>query len=76
MSQSHDDGGPAFPLAGSSDYSYPPQDGMTLRDWFAGMAVQGMLASHNAWTISDPHDYAMNAYLLADAMLERRAAKP
>ena len=30
-----DDGGSAFPLAGSSDYSYEPQDGMSLRDYFA-----------------------------------------
>jgi hypothetical protein len=35
-----DDGGPAFPVR-MAYYS----TGMTLRDWFAGMALQGLLAS-------------------------------
>lgn len=36
-------GGPAFPCLPSKTASY--KNGMTLRDWFAGMAMQGMLAS-------------------------------
>lgn len=42
------DGGPAFPL---NNFTYPNGqteigfNGMTLRDWFAGQALQGLLAS-------------------------------
>jgi hypothetical protein len=50
--------------------------GMELRDWFAGMALNGMLAEF----MSDPHVessldskvYARFAYEYADAMIERR----
>ena len=42
MSNKPNDGGPAFPI-GSGDMRDPM--GMTLRDWFAGMALQGILAS-------------------------------
>ena len=40
------DGGPAFPLY-LSDYERIC-DGMSLRDWFAGMAIQGMLANRHS----------------------------
>lgn len=38
-----DDGGPAFPLSIKhfEDYDDHPQTGMSLRHWFAGMAMQG-----------------------------------
>lgn len=39
---SHDDGGWAFPRPGSE---YSAQNGMTLRDYFAAAALQGLLAS-------------------------------
>jgi hypothetical protein len=59
-----DDGGPAFPM--HSDV-LPP--GMGLRDWFAGLAMQGMLASGS----QAPDDrLAAEAYAAADAMLEAR----
>lgn len=40
------DGGPAFPqmCADALDIGMV-HDGMTLRDWFAGMALQGMVAA-------------------------------
>lgn len=52
------DGGPAFPMA-----SVPPQQGMTLRDWFAGQALAGLLANPNrpgyiADAINDSWRYA------------------
>jgi hypothetical protein len=37
------DGGPAFPH--SAPEGCAPNEGMTLRDWFAGMALQGLIAS-------------------------------
>jgi len=47
---STNDGGPAFPvpmLPGESwdSEKYGNPNGMSMRDWFAGMALQGLLAS-------------------------------
>ena len=62
---------PSQPLGmdGLPDHSAVP--GMTLRDWFAGQALAGLLAS-------GPHDcdaagLASDAYFNADAMLDFRA---
>ena len=57
------DGGPAFPILRSD------QPGMTLRDWFAGQALAGLLANGGAqfW-----EGDAQNAYAAADAMLAAR----
>jgi hypothetical protein len=45
MSKS-DDGGEAFPCPGTCDGSMGPHnEGMKLRDWFAGMAMQGLIQS-------------------------------
>lgn len=48
--------------------------GMELRDWFAGIALSGMLA--NSARIGDsttgPEDYANWAYETADAMISQR----
>jgi hypothetical protein len=45
--------------------------GMTLRDWFAGMALQG-----KATRLSNPHEHrdilAADCYDIADAMLAAR----
>jgi hypothetical protein len=44
-----------------------------LRDLFAGLALQGMVARHN------PHDLvvcATHAYKIADAMIEAKYAQP
>lgn len=66
----HDqDGGPAFPR---SDSTYAQaQSGMTLRDWFAGQALQ---AIPSIGCGSDLHfnEIAIEAYRLADAMLAER----
>ena len=56
-------GGPAFPLHGGEWV----QHGMTLRDWFAGQALAGLVAS-----IETPDDHARHAYLIAEAMLIER----
>lgn len=39
-----DDGGPAFPGPATQTHQ-SDHDGMTLRDWFAGQALAGMLAN-------------------------------
>lgn len=42
------DGGPAFPVGDQS--THPLLIGMSLRDWFAGMALQGMLAADSSYS--------------------------
>jgi hypothetical protein len=72
------DGGPAFPLAGSNDYSYEPNDGMTLRDWFAGQALQSMVSVATEMSLKgigpapSPETIAYWAYCQSDAMLAVR----
>ena len=70
MSDDIKDGGPAFPLATTSetiDYH-----GMSLRDWFAGQALAGLCA-HTETGGHTPKRQAELAYECADAMLARRA---
>ncbi|KAF0131121.1 MAG: hypothetical protein FD152_2053 [Xanthobacteraceae bacterium] len=44
--------------------------GMSLRDWFAGQAVAGLLSDPNV--TSAPAEFAGAAYIIADAMLAAR----
>jgi hypothetical protein len=72
---SNNTGGPAFPQHGFDTIAerFTSQGGMTLRDYFAAKAMQGICASGPAaeWTNSR---LAAEAYNLADAMLEVRNA--
>lgn len=67
-------GGPAFPC--DWDYigsSREAANGMTLRDYFAAKALQGLLAQSGGNAIGS--DYGLGAvwaYQMADAMLESR----
>jgi hypothetical protein len=63
------DGGPAFPV-GSGDMRDPT--GMTLRDYFAAAAMQGLLSriGHDKINVHDV--LAQRTYQIADAMLEAR----
>ena len=64
MSDTINDGGPAFPDSGQADYT----GGMTLRDWFAGQALAGMDANNYA----SPKIMALTAIMVAEAMLVAR----
>ncbi len=68
--QQINDGGTAFP---SSQYGFVAPDGhtsgMSLRDWFAGMALQAMLSD---WVFGENEPQAQVAYKMADAMIEAR----
>jgi hypothetical protein len=63
----HEDGGPAFPHA-HEDYEF--QHGMSLRDYFAAAALQGLLANPEASATGSK--LAAYAYRNADAMLSER----
>jgi hypothetical protein len=66
------DGGPAFPRTGADGHT-SPQSGMTLRDYFAAAALQGLIANGECPTWDDD---AKAAYAAADAMLKAREDKP
>ena len=75
MTQHINTGGPAFPSheAAESDYrNRISGGGMSLRDWFAGKAMQGMLAASENYPTPELADYA---YQVADAMLRAREVK-
>jgi hypothetical protein len=45
---------------------------MSLRDWFAGQAMQGMLAADIDCGPEEVPSIVESAYILADAMLSQR----
>lgn len=60
---------PAFPTFGNAgDGMYAEADGMTLREWFAGQALNGYLASYTQGDVS-ADQAAKCAVELADALL-------
>ena len=77
-----DNGGPAFPVRGFKQRSTAGfegkvqgqlRHGMSLRDYFAGQALTGLLWADNSAT--DPEvapEVARDAYLLADAMIAEK----
>jgi hypothetical protein len=71
-------GGPAFPLSTVDpfDRSVTTCDGMALRDYFAGLAMQALLARTTYHIEDAPRDIAEEAYDYADAMLKAREAEP
>ena len=59
---------PAFPMAVPENWD-SIQDGMTLRDYFAGQALVALLSRSD---FLRSNIIAENAYAYADAMLEER----
>jgi len=76
MSEPINDGGPVHPhtqnivyqgaVIGTEQYQ-----GLSLRDYFAGQALAGMLSKQFGTMEENAHD----AYFVADAMLKARPAK-
>ena len=65
---------PAFPRPASEAHMHgmhKPQEGMTLRDYFAAKAMQPLIVS---FTVQDINWTAQQAYKIADAMLKARQA--
>lgn len=77
MSAAINTGGPAFPTenerqTGSNSWHFP---GMTLRDYFAAKAMQGLQANPTDEVMKMGFDaIAQYAYKQADAMLKAREA--
>ena len=81
------DGGPAFPIrttslcdrCGKRIGMVPIARGMSLRDWFAGKALEGDLACQDNQDMGyyTPPFYklAIRCYMIADAMLAEREKK-
>lgn len=71
------DGGPAFPsgmtdiTADRSEY-WAKDPGMSLRDWFAGQALAGIVA----FAMPAPENAKELAYQYADALLAERKKDP
>ena len=69
------DGGPAFARDSHMDKEiglYVQQQGMSLRDYFAAAALQGLMTYCGGFCDQD----AKAAYAAADAMLKAKEAKP
>lgn len=80
MTTPQDNGGTAFP---TTQKNFAPEEvdfgspGMSLRDWFAGMALQGYLAGRNNTRGENPVNFeaeraTADCYKYADAMLAAR----
>lgn len=77
------DGSQAFPLGANEYAGHGPVSGMTLRDYFAAKAIQGMFANDSLLkryaedgmiNMVSPEVLATTAaYSIADAMLAERA---
>jgi hypothetical protein len=68
---SKDTGGPAFPRPASDAHQHgmhSPQQGMSLRDYFAAKVIQVLITSDYRSVL----DNAKEAYMVADAMLKAR----
>ena len=60
----------AFPNEGFNGWG-KPEEGMTLRDYFAAKAMQGVLSRPTAGLLN-AEDIAPAVYMMADAMLKAR----
>ena len=69
MSAPINDGGPAFPVP--NDANVNSQAGMSLRDYFAGHALAGVL-SDSTWQLCDMDRVSARCYAAADAMIKAR----
>jgi hypothetical protein len=71
---------PAFPQLVLSNNGAYVEGGMTLRDYFAAKAMQGLISSHwceEARVLSPKlgaEELATDAYIMANAMLKAREA--
>lgn len=89
MSDQINDGGPAFALAPTASTMKPHADGgghmivthygmergISIRDYFAAAALQGLLSSIEPNQLWSGEDVAVTCYRTADAMIKAREDK-
>jgi hypothetical protein len=77
MTDTIKDGGRAFPGPEFDPYSEYSilHPGMSLRDWFAGQALAGLLAYYGTPQGAAVNEAPRRAYVIADGMLAAREAK-
>ena len=67
MTDKKNNGGYVYPKDG-----YPAMYGLTLRQYYAGLALQGLLASPGiVHTGKSSEDYAIESFIFADSMIEQ-----
>lgn len=72
MSDTTNNGGPAFPASYyTDDGDWAKRDGMTLRDYFAAKAMQSYLLDKDRDSFTF-EQWAQASYEMADAMLKAR----
>jgi hypothetical protein len=62
----------AFPWSVDDGEMIKSQKGMTLRDYFAAKAMQGMLAACTGWSEADQDRLARSSYRMANEMMKAR----
>lgn len=80
MTDKINDGGPAFPVDVIHGANIETALGMSMRDYFAGLAMQGDIAGVYSGLPLDMTDEALDKistlyYRVADAMLRARSVK-
>ncbi len=70
MSDQKPDGGPAFPI-NVHPSQFVESTGMSLRDFFAGQALVGIIEGNAG--IGNSQNMVADAYAIADEMLAERA---
>jgi hypothetical protein len=63
---------PAFPFVAKDHTGTMINMGMSLRDYFASRAMQGMLAACTGWSDAYQERMAKASYKMADEMLKAR----
>ena len=64
----------AFPVHAKYEEETVLNEGMTLRDYFAAKAMQGMLTACTGWSEAGIERLAKCSYMTADQMLKEREA--
>jgi len=70
-----DDGGPVYPIFNQEGFTThlgngESAEGISRRDWLAGLAMQGLLSSEDIDLNSTSYeDVALDSYRIADAMI-------
>lgn len=72
MAKQFKSGGPAFPCESKTGSMLNSHQGMTLRDYFAAKALQGLISSKAHSLSFNPADDAGYCYKIADAMIAAR----